>query len=371
MAQGPLIEERPAPYADEDSLTGRVASSPAVPAASERRSHAAWRRAARSSPPATRPTARPPTSSAPSIQKAGRPRRTRATSATLTTVDGSSTKLSSNHGRLDILVNNAGVTVDRPISTMSVNDWHNVLRVNLSGAFYMSKPALGTCSSAARGASSTSPRSSPRPATPARPTTPPPSPASSASPSPWPRGCPRTGQRRPLDGGIGLTVNAVTPGLIETDMTAAIPDKAMARILSGIPMRRIGRPDEVARVVASSPPTRCRTSPVKSGLSTAATTCDSMCAAQIGGIASIPFGGNGCRWPRSRSPRPRDRFAGVEAHASTAGRCLARIASASSTLGRPITAASTAPARCPQSLRVDRVRGRPMIPAHAASRCEG
>ena len=52
-----------------------------------------------------------------------------------------------------------------------------------------------------------------------------------------------------LDGGIGLTVNAVTPGLIETDMTAAIPDKAMARILSGIPMGRIGRPDEVARVV--------------------------------------------------------------------------------------------------------------------------
>jgi NAD(P)-dependent dehydrogenase (short-subunit alcohol dehydrogenase family) len=52
-----------------------------------------------------------------------------------------------------------------------------------------------------------------------------------------------------LDGGIGLTVNAVTPGLIETDMTAAIPDKAMARILSAIPMGRIGRPGEVARVV--------------------------------------------------------------------------------------------------------------------------
>ena len=46
------------------------------------------------------------------------------------------------HGRLDILVNNAGVTVDRPVWKMSVDDWHKVLRVNLSGAFYMTKPAL-------------------------------------------------------------------------------------------------------------------------------------------------------------------------------------------------------------------------------------
>jgi NAD(P)-dependent dehydrogenase (short-subunit alcohol dehydrogenase family) len=46
------------------------------------------------------------------------------------------------HGRLDILVNNAGVTVDKPIWKMSVDDWHKVLRVNLSGSFYMSKPAI-------------------------------------------------------------------------------------------------------------------------------------------------------------------------------------------------------------------------------------
>jgi NAD(P)-dependent dehydrogenase (short-subunit alcohol dehydrogenase family) len=46
------------------------------------------------------------------------------------------------HGRLDILVNNAGVTVDRPVLSMTVDDWHKVLRVNLSGAFYISKPAL-------------------------------------------------------------------------------------------------------------------------------------------------------------------------------------------------------------------------------------
>ena len=46
------------------------------------------------------------------------------------------------HGRLDILVNNAGVTVDKPIWKMSVDDWHKVLRVDLSGSFYMAKPAI-------------------------------------------------------------------------------------------------------------------------------------------------------------------------------------------------------------------------------------
>ena len=48
---------------------------------------------------------------------------------------------------------------------------------------------------------------------------------------------------------IGLSVNAVTPGLIETDMTAVVPAKARERLCAAIPVRRIGRPDEVARVV--------------------------------------------------------------------------------------------------------------------------
>jgi acetoacetyl-CoA reductase/3-oxoacyl-[acyl-carrier protein] reductase len=46
------------------------------------------------------------------------------------------------HGRLDILVNNAGIALDRPVWKLSVDDWQKVLRINLSGAFYMSKPAL-------------------------------------------------------------------------------------------------------------------------------------------------------------------------------------------------------------------------------------
>jgi NAD(P)-dependent dehydrogenase (short-subunit alcohol dehydrogenase family) len=51
------------------------------------------------------------------------------------------------------------------------------------------------------------------------------------------------------DDGIGLTGTAVTPGLIETDMTAVVPEKVLDTLRAAIPVRRSGRPDEVARVV--------------------------------------------------------------------------------------------------------------------------
>jgi NAD(P)-dependent dehydrogenase (short-subunit alcohol dehydrogenase family) len=87
------------------------------------------------------------------------------------------------HGRLDILVNNAGVTVDRPVSAMTVDDSHQVLRVNLSSAFYPLQASARPHARSRLGSHHQHPRSSPRPATSVRPTTPPPSPASSASPS--------------------------------------------------------------------------------------------------------------------------------------------------------------------------------------------
>jgi NAD(P)-dependent dehydrogenase (short-subunit alcohol dehydrogenase family) len=111
------------------------------------------------------------------------------------------------HGRLDILVNNAGLTVDRPILSMTVDDWHKVLRVNLSGALYVSKPALEHMIERGSGASSTSRRSRVRSATSARPITRPRSPGCSglrrrspASPrSRWPRrtSCPATASGSP------------------------------------------------------------------------------------------------------------------------------------------------------------------------------
>jgi 3-oxoacyl-[acyl-carrier protein] reductase len=155
------------------------------------------------------------------------------------------------HGRLDILVNNAGVTVDRPIWKMTVDDWHRVLRINLSGAFYMSKPALehmlGRGSGRIINISSVTGETGNI------------GQANYAASKSGLIGFTKTLAREAAfglaragmleDGGVGLTVNAVTPGLIQTDMTATMSDQALERILADIPVRRMGRPDEVARVV--------------------------------------------------------------------------------------------------------------------------
>jgi NAD(P)-dependent dehydrogenase (short-subunit alcohol dehydrogenase family) len=154
------------------------------------------------------------------------------------------------HGRLDILVNNAGVTVDRPVWKMSREDWHKVLRVNLSGAFYMTKPAFvhmlerGSGRiiniSSVTGETGNIGQSNYT--------------ASKAGLF----GLTKTLAREAafalrasgkLATGMGLTVNAVTPGLIETDMVATIPPFLLNQFLEEIPMHRMGQPDEVGRVV--------------------------------------------------------------------------------------------------------------------------
>jgi NAD(P)-dependent dehydrogenase (short-subunit alcohol dehydrogenase family) len=157
------------------------------------------------------------------------------------------------HGRLDILVNNAGVAVDRPIAKMSIDDWHKVLRVNLSGAFYMVKPVLNHMLERGSGrviniSSVIGERGNIGQANYA---------ASKSGLFGFTKSLAleaafslaRSGK---LDepGAVGLTVNAVTPGLIETDMTAGMPEKMVEGLKQMIPMRRMGSPDEVARVVA-------------------------------------------------------------------------------------------------------------------------
>jgi NAD(P)-dependent dehydrogenase (short-subunit alcohol dehydrogenase family) len=157
----------------------------------------------------------------------------------------------SEHGRLDILVNNAGVTVDKPIWKMSIDDWHKVLRINLSGSFYMTKPAIAHMIERGSGriifmSSVTGEIGNIGQ-------------ANYAASKSGEFGLTKTLAREAalalrlsgkLEKGIGVTVNCITPGLIETDMVANIPPFLVAEILEKIPMHRMGQPDEVARVVS-------------------------------------------------------------------------------------------------------------------------
>jgi NAD(P)-dependent dehydrogenase (short-subunit alcohol dehydrogenase family) len=155
------------------------------------------------------------------------------------------------HGRLDILINNAGITIDKTVATMTDDDWHNVLDVNLSGAFFLCQAALahmvergsGRIVNVSSVVGETGNIGQ----------------ANYAASKSGLFGLTKTlakeaayllaksGKR--TDDGIGITVNTVTPGLITTEMTADIPEKVMAKLTSQIPVGRAGRPEEVARVV--------------------------------------------------------------------------------------------------------------------------
>lgn len=154
------------------------------------------------------------------------------------------------HGQLDILVNNAGITVDKPVWKLSPDDWDKVLKVDLSGSFYMSKPAIEHMISRGSGriiniSSVTGEMGNVGQANYA---------ASKAGLF----GLTKTLAKEAalalrvagtLEKGIGITVNCVTPGLTETDMVVTIPPFLLAEMLERIPAHRMGQPEEIARVV--------------------------------------------------------------------------------------------------------------------------
>ena len=155
------------------------------------------------------------------------------------------------HGRLDILVNNAGITIDKTVAKMSDEDWLRVISVNLSGAFFMAQAALEHMIE--RGTGRIINVSSVIGETGAI------GQANYAASKSGLFGLTKTLAKeslfqlaraeRPAGDGVGLTVNAVTPGYIATDMVAAMPDRVLDRIRGQIPAGRLGRPEEIARVV--------------------------------------------------------------------------------------------------------------------------
>ncbi len=142
-------------------------------------------------------------------------------------------------GRVHVLVNNAGLTRDGLLLRMSDEAWHEVLRANLDGAFWCLRAAskimlrqrsgrivniasvAGTVGNAGQ--------------------------ANYSAAKAGLIGLTRTAAAELASRGI--TVNAVAPGWIDTDMTAGLPEAARQAALARVPLGRMGRPEDVAQAV--------------------------------------------------------------------------------------------------------------------------
>jgi 3-oxoacyl-[acyl-carrier protein] reductase len=142
-------------------------------------------------------------------------------------------------GRIDVVVNNAGITRDQLLVRMKDDDWDQVIDTNLRGVFLMTRAAAKVMMRQRSGRI-----------------------IGIASTAGAMGNAGQVNYSAAKAGVIGLTkaaarelahwnilVNAVAPGLIETDMTAAIPAEAREAMLQQVPLKRIGQSREVAEVV--------------------------------------------------------------------------------------------------------------------------
>jgi 3-oxoacyl-[acyl-carrier protein] reductase len=149
------------------------------------------------------------------------------------------TKASKEFGRTDILVNNAGVTRDGLAMRMKRDDWETVIATNLSGAFYAIQQVLPGMVKERWGRIINI--------------------SSVVGQSGNPGQVNYVASKAGLIGltkslaqevaSRNITVNAVAPGFIETDMTGALNDETKAKILEGIPLKRMGTANDIAAAV--------------------------------------------------------------------------------------------------------------------------
>ena len=153
-------------------------------------------------------------------------------------------------GRIDILVNNAGITRDNLLMRMKEEDWDAVLNTNLKGVFNCTKAAVKYMMKQRAGrivniTSVVGVMGN----------------AGQANYAAAKAGCIKPGAT-PLAGCIGftksvakevaargITVNGVAPGFIKTDMTSVLPEKVVADMEAGIPLARLGEPEDIAKAV--------------------------------------------------------------------------------------------------------------------------
>jgi len=156
--------------------------------------------------------------------------------ADATAVNAAAEKILAEAGKVDILVNNAGVTRDGLLMRMSDADWDTVLNTNLRGAFLVTKSfsramikartgriinissVIGLIGNAGQSNYA----------------------ASKAGLIGFTQSCARE------FAGRGITVNAIAPGFIETDMTAELNEALKADILKKIPLGTLGQADDIA-----------------------------------------------------------------------------------------------------------------------------
>ncbi|MBT2991255.1 MAG: beta-ketoacyl-ACP reductase [gamma proteobacterium symbiont of Ctena orbiculata] len=143
-------------------------------------------------------------------------------------------------GEVDILVNCAGITRDSTMKKMSVDQWDAVIDTNLSSAFYVTSPVWNSMVERGFGrviniSSVNGQRGQ----------------FGQANYSAAKAGLHGFTMALAYEGAAkGVTINTVSPGYIETAMTAAMRDDVRDAIVSGIPMRRMGQPEEIAHAVA-------------------------------------------------------------------------------------------------------------------------
>jgi 3-oxoacyl-[acyl-carrier protein] reductase len=142
-------------------------------------------------------------------------------------------------GRIDILVNNAGITRDGLAVRMKPDDWNLVIQINLTGAFYASQQVLPGMMRERWGRIVNVSSVVGRAGNPGQ--------ANYVSSKAGIIGLTKALAQEM--GGRNITVNAVAPGFIATDMTAGLPEEVKARMLSGVPLRRMGTPEDVAAAV--------------------------------------------------------------------------------------------------------------------------
>ncbi len=142
-------------------------------------------------------------------------------------------------GKLDILVNNAGITRDTVLLRMKEEQWDQVMQVNLKGTFNCTKAAIRTMFKQKGGriiniSSVTGAMGNPGQANYS---------ASKAAVMGFTKAVAREYAH------CGITVNAVAPGFIQTAMTDAIPEKEREAMISQIPAKQLGTPEDVANTV--------------------------------------------------------------------------------------------------------------------------